>query len=187
LAAHFLRDRLAMTFLAAVSHKYAIRRLSQSSYLQFRVRWLSEGAKIPEKGNKGSSTETNNPLTLLSKLGYTHKEHSFFTITNKQHLVRGIPLVFFTVLALWVVHNAYGGKLREYEKFKGHSSQSVRQARMQEEQEEIMERIDYFAKADFDNTRRIKRPNEVLEERRKIRQERNKWYRRFGRWLRGES
>jgi hypothetical protein len=99
----------------------------------------------------------------------------------------GLPFVLFSVLASWVVANAYEGKLHEMEASQGKSSKSIRQHRMEQEQNEILERIGFIAKQDFDNTKRIQRPHEVLEERRKERERRNVWYRRAWRWVKGEG
>jgi hypothetical protein len=42
-------------------------------------------------------------------------------------------------------------------------------------------------KKDFDNTKRIERPEEVLARRRKERQQQNQWYKRWWRAVRGEQ
>lgn len=55
---------------------------------------------------------------------------------------------------------------------------SERQARLQKEQSEMMEKISKIRKTDFDNTRRIERPEEILERRKNEREKRNVWYRR---------
>jgi hypothetical protein len=93
----------------------------------------------------------------------------------------------FSVLASWVVANALEGKLKEMEASQGKVSKSLRQYHMEQEQNEIMERIGFIAKQDFDNTKRIQRPHEILEERRKERERRNVWYRRAWRWIRGKD
>ena len=89
----------------------------------------------------------------------------------------------FALLSAWVVSNAYAGKLRELETSQGKASVSVRQAAMEEEHEEMLERLNHIVAADFDNTKRIQRPEEVLEERRRERQRRNAWFRRLYRWV----
>lgn len=99
----------------------------------------------------------------------------------------GLPFVLFSVLASWVVANALEGKLKEMEASQGKASKSLRQYHMEQEQNEIMERIGFIAKQDFDNTKRIQRPHEILEERRKERERRNVWYRRAWRWMRGKD
>lgn len=99
----------------------------------------------------------------------------------------GLPFVLFSVLASWVVSNALDGKLKEMEASQGKTSKSIRQAKMEEEHEEMMERLNKIVAADFDNTKRIKRPHEVLEERRLERERRNAWHRRLYRWVAGEG
>ncbi len=51
----------------------------------------------------------------------------------------------------------------------------------------MLRKMQKAVEADFDNTKRIERPEEILERRRKEREERNRWYRRFGRWIKGED
>jgi hypothetical protein len=98
-------------------------------------------------------------------------------------LTAGLPFVLFSVLAAWVVSNAISGKLKEREKSLGLESRSIRQAELEAEHDEMMERLSKIVKQDFDNTKRIKRPEEILEERRLERERRNKWYRRLYRWI----
>ena len=57
---------------------------------------------------------------------------------------------------------------------------------MEKEKEEMMEKLQTDLKKDFDNTKRIERPEEVLARRQKEREARNSWYRRLGRWWAGE-
>jgi hypothetical protein len=107
---------------------------------------------------------------------------------QSMHWIRaGLPLILFSILSAWVVSNAYGGKLRELEASQGKSSISIRQAALEEEHEEMMERLSKIVATDYDNTKRIKRPEEVLEERRLERQKRNAWHRRFYRWISNQS
>ena len=51
----------------------------------------------------------------------------------------------------------------------------------------MVDKLNYFVKQEFDNTKRIQRPEEVLERRRKEREARNVWYRRWGRWFTGSE
>jgi hypothetical protein len=95
----------------------------------------------------------------------------------------GVPFVLFSVLAAWVVSNALDGKLKEMEVSQGKSSKSLRQAKLEVEHDEMLERLNKIVAKDFDNTKRIKRPQEVLEERRLERERRNRWYRRLYRWV----
>ncbi len=55
---------------------------------------------------------------------------------------------------------------------------SERQARLEKEQEDMMTKINKIRKTDFNNTKRIERPEEILERRRMERERRNVWYRR---------
>jgi hypothetical protein len=99
----------------------------------------------------------------------------------------GAPFVLFSVLAAWVVSNALEGKLREMEASQGRTgSVSLRQAALSREHDDMMERLTKIvANDDFDNTKRILRPHEILEERRKERARRNAWHRRAYRSLFG--
>ena len=64
---------------------------------------------------------------------------------------------------------------------------SQRQARMEEEHQDMLEKLNKIRHTDFDNTKRIERPDEILERRRREREARNVWYRRWGRWITGQS
>lgn len=100
----------------------------------------------------------------------------------------GLPFVLFSILGLWVVSNAYSGKLREMETAQGRESQSIRQAQLSAEHDEMMERLSKIVQDDsFDNTKRIRRPEEILEERRLDRERRNAWHRRLYRWTFGKG
>jgi hypothetical protein len=54
---------------------------------------------------------------------------------------------------------------------------------MEEKHADMMETLNKIKKTDFDNTKRIERPEEILERRRREREARNVWYRQWGRWL----
>ena len=90
----------------------------------------------------------------------------------------GLPLVLFSIGASLVVKRGIEGKQKESDASKGLVSQSERQARMEREKEDMMEKITKIRKSDFDNTKRIERPEDVLERRRKERDARNRWYNR---------
>lgn len=64
---------------------------------------------------------------------------------------------------------------------------SERQARMEKEHDDMLQKLNKIRDTDFDNTKRIERPDEILERRRQERESRNVWYRRLGRWIRGQS
>lgn len=89
----------------------------------------------------------------------------------------------FCVGASYVVKKGIEGKQREADLSKGAVSKSERQARLEKEQADMMEKINKIRKADFDNTKRIERPEEILERRKKERERRNVWYRRAWRVL----
>jgi uncharacterized protein (UPF0305 family) len=63
------------------------------------------------------------------------------------------------------------------------SFRSERQARLEKEQADMMEKINKIRKTDFDNTKRIERPEEILERRKTERERRNVWYKRAWRAL----
>lgn len=51
----------------------------------------------------------------------------------------------------------------------------------------MVDKLNYYVNRDFDNTKRIERPEEVLERRRKEREARNVWYKRwYRRFIKGE-
>ena len=64
---------------------------------------------------------------------------------------------------------------------------SERQARLEKEQEDMMSKINKVRKTEFDNTKRIERPEEILERRRKERERRNRWYKRTWRYVTGQK
>jgi ribosomal protein L37E len=132
-----------------------------------------------------SSTPTN---TKIKKTITTNTATTNSTNNNSLQLVRvGFPLILFSLLSAWVIRNAYGGKLHELEVSQGKSSISIRQAALAAEHDDMMERLTKIVKDDnYDNTKRIKRPEEVLEERRLERQKRNVWYRRWYRAISGQ-
>ena len=140
----------------------------------------------PPRPSPVVTTELKTTTTTLSAAGSggTLLKNSEKVLSGTQLTVKaGLPLVLFALLSAWVVSNAYGGKLRELEASQGKASVSIRQAAVEQEHEEMLERLNQIVAADFDNTKRIKRPEEVLEERRRERKRRNAWYRRLYRWV----
>ena len=139
------------------------------------------------------SRMASSPLVLAASVRSSagSNRRTFAATTNSDSgspnlvLKAGLPFVLFSVLASWVVSNALGGKLKEQEVSQGKTSISLRQAKLKEEHDEMMERLNKIVQADFDNTKRIKRPHEILEERRLERERRNKWYRRWWRNVKG--
>jgi predicted negative regulator of RcsB-dependent stress response len=64
---------------------------------------------------------------------------------------------------------------------------SERQHLLEKEHDDMMDKLNKVAKEDFDNTKRIERPEEVLARRRKEREARNAWYKRVWRRIRGQE
>ena len=59
---------------------------------------------------------------------------------------------------------------------------------MEREKEELLEKMQRdLEKNDFDNTKRIERPEDVLARRKKEREMRNRWYKRSWRWITGQN
>lgn len=87
-----------------------------------------------------------------------------------------------------MLKNGLEGKNIDRDKSKGFVSKSQRQARLDNERDEMMEKLNKRIKTvDFDNTKRIERPEEILERRKKEREERNRWYKRTWRWVTRQS
>ena len=99
----------------------------------------------------------------------------------------GMPLILFSVGASYVLKDAIEGKNKERDAVKGASSKSERQARMEREREDMVDKISRTMAKDFDNTRRIERPEEILERRKMERERRNRWHRRAWRWVTRQS
>jgi len=57
---------------------------------------------------------------------------------------------------------------------------------MDREHDEMMHKLNHMMKEDFDNTKRIERPEDVLARRRKEREARNVWYRRMWKNISGQ-
>jgi hypothetical protein len=133
------------------------------------------------------SAAPKQPHNQQQLAGYRFKKRD--EDNGKKYLLikAGVPFVLFCVLASWVVSNAFDGKLKELEASQGKASKSLRQAKMEEEHEDMMDRLGKIVSEDFDNTKRIKRPHEILEERRKERERRNAWHRRAWRFVAGSS
>lgn len=100
----------------------------------------------------------------------------------------GLPLIIFAVGSSYVLKSAVEGKNTERDKSRGLISKSERQARLDAERDDMVEKLNKKMKMqDFDNTKRIERPEEILERRMKEREERNRWYKRSWRWVTGQS
>jgi hypothetical protein len=100
----------------------------------------------------------------------------------------GLPFLLFSVGASLMLKNGLEGKNIDRDKSKGFVSKSQRQARLDNERDEMMEKLNKRIKTvDFDNTKRIERPEEILERRKREREERNRWYKRTWRWVTRQS
>mmetsp|Transcript_22532 Transcript_22532/g.48799 ORF Transcript_22532/g.48799 Transcript_22532/m.48799 type:complete len:156 (-) Transcript_22532:108-575(-) len=100
----------------------------------------------------------------------------------------GLPFLLFSVGASLVLKNAIEGKNQEREKSKGAVSKSERQARLDAERDNMMEKLTKrIETVEFDNTKRIERPEEILERRKVEREDRNRWYKRSWRWVTRQS
>jgi len=113
------------------------------------------------------------PRRLMSGGGKGDEEGSMYLIQA------GLPLFLFCGLGVWVVSNGIDGKNRERDAFQGRISKSERQAVMDKEHDDMMNKLNRMMEQDFDNTKRIERPDEVLARRRKEREMRSVWYRRI--------
>ena len=100
----------------------------------------------------------------------------------------GLPFLLFSVGASLVLKSAVEGKNIERDKSKGLITKSERQARLDSERDEMVEKLNKrIQTVEFDNTKRIERPEEILERRKKEREDRNKWYKRTWRWATWQS
>ena len=106
---------------------------------------------------------------------------------GKTHFLRaGLPFLLFSLGACWVVASAIDGKLKEKAASRREVSQSERQVLMEDEHDSMMDKLNKAAKKDFDNTKRIERPEDILARRKAEREKRNVWYRRYWRYIKGE-
>ena len=141
-------------------------------------------ASRPPKTTGSTNANAYTRTTTASSTSSNSSNHYH----NSLQIVRvGLPLILFSVLSAWVVSNAYGGKLKELEVAQGKTSISIRQAALEAEHTEMLERLNHIVQSDYDNTKRIQRPEEVLEQRRLERQRRNVWYRRWYRAVTGQQ
>ena len=95
-------------------------------------------------------------------------------------------MLLFCGLGVWVVSNGIEGKNKERDAAQGRLSVSERQAMMNKEHSDMMQKMTHIVGQDFDNTKRIERPDEVLARRRKERESRNVWYKRWWHSIRGQ-
>mmetsp|Transcript_9594 Transcript_9594/g.14801 ORF Transcript_9594/g.14801 Transcript_9594/m.14801 type:complete len:162 (+) Transcript_9594:105-590(+) len=123
----------------------------------------------------------------VGRIGELKKEEEDGPSSGQLFIHAGLPMVCLSLLAVWVLKNSIEGKTKEYETSVGQVSKSERQARMEKEHDDMLQKLNKIRDTDFDNTKRIERPDEILERRRHERKSRNVWYRRLGRWIRGQS
>jgi len=90
----------------------------------------------------------------------------------------GLPLILFSIGASYVLKRGIEGKQKESDASKGLVSKSERQARLDREHTDMLSKINKIRQTDFDNTKRIERPEDILERRRLERERRNMWYSR---------
>ena len=109
------------------------------------------------------------------------------TKDGSMHLFRaGLPMVLFCGLGVWVTANGIEGKNKERDTAQGRLSVSERQAMMNKEHSDMMDKMNHIIGQDFDNTKRIERQDEILARRRKERESRNVWYKRWWRSIRNQ-
>jgi hypothetical protein len=96
-------------------------------------------------------------------------------------------MILFCCLGVWVVSNGIAGKNKERDASQGRLSVSERQAMMSKEHDDLVEKMNHIVNQDFDNTKRIERPDELLARRRRERESRSVWYKRWWRSIRGQS
>lgn len=147
-------------------------------------------------------THTHTHITLKASIIMTLL-HSMITMSIRQDrrlfstrksltsthvfIKAGLPMILFAVGATFVLQSAIEGKNKEREVSRGQLSKSERQAKMETEHADMMQKIQTVRTTDFDNTKRIERPEEVLERRRQERAKKNIWYRRWSRYLTGQK
>ena len=149
-----------------------------------------------------TSTQAKQPVATDSQLKSFQEQYKFTSKkrpasssivqaapTSFHIFVRaGLPLLIFAVGGSYVLKSAVEGKNTERDKSRGLISKSERQARLDAERDDMVEKLNKKINAqEFDNTKRIERPEEILERRMKEREERNRWYRRSWRWITGQS
>ena len=102
----------------------------------------------------------------------------------KPFIRAGLPFLLFIIGGSYFLSISIDDRLKEKDIDKG--SKSDRQFEMEQEKEELMAKMSKTIQ-DFDNTKRIERPEEVLARRKKEREDRNRWYRRTWRWVTGQK
>lgn len=141
---------------------------------------FQEQYKIARTNKKKS---TNNAGSVVSTLRSGKQPSNFHLFVRA-----GLPFLLFSVGASLVLKSAVEGKNIERDKSKGLITKSERQARLDSERDQMVEKLNKrIQTVDFDNTKRIERPEEILERRKKEREDRNRWYKRTWRWVTWQS
>jgi len=142
---------------------------------------FQEQYKIARTNKKNSTNTGSVASTLRSQLPQQPSNFHLFVRA-------GLPFLLFSVGASLVLKSALEGKNIERDKSKGLITKSERQARLDSERDQMVEKLNKrIQTVDFDNTKRIERPEEILERRKKEREDRNRWYKRTWRWVTWQS
>ena len=104
--------------------------------------------------------------------------------SGRPFLRAGLPFLLFIFGGSYFLSISIDDRLKEKEVTRG--SKSDRQFEMEQEKEELMNKMSKTIN-DFDNTKRIERPEDVLARRKKEREDRNRWYKRTWRWVTGKK
>jgi len=101
----------------------------------------------------------------------------------------GLPFLLFMFGGAYFLSISLNDRLKENEQTRQlGGSKSEREFIMEEEKSNLLRKLQKDIETkDFDNTRRIERPEEVLARRKLEREQRNKWYRRSWRWITGQK
>lgn len=132
----------------------------------------------------------NRNWRMLSTAPSPQKKKTPYVPSSVTFVKAGLPFLLFVGGAAYVLSAAIEGKNKERDVAKGSGftiSKSERQYKMEKEKDDMMEKLNTKMKEDFDNTKRIERPEDVLARRKKERDERSRLRNKLGRWWRGEK
>lgn len=167
------------------SRSWALLTSTTSSVRRVSLRRLSSSPPSSPQGIEASHPGVG---TFVKRSEYLKKIGKKDDPTGNQLFLRaGLPFLLFSLGAWWVVASAIDGKLKERAASRREVSLSERQVLMEDEHTDMMTRLNKAAKTDFDNTKRIERPEDILRRRKADRDKRNVWYRRTWRWVKGEA
>mmetsp|Transcript_17821 Transcript_17821/g.38547 ORF Transcript_17821/g.38547 Transcript_17821/m.38547 type:complete len:156 (+) Transcript_17821:49-516(+) len=145
---------------------------------------------MPQSSRSLKSFQAQYKFVKTSKKPNTATPRSPIQHPSSFHLFvkAGLPFLLFSVGASFVLKSGVEGKNIERDKSKGLVSKSERQARLDAERDQMIEKLNKRIQTqDFDNTKRIERPEEILDRRKQEREDRNKWYKRTWRWVTRQS